>query len=123
MTLRSKVRLAAPFALGLACASVSAQQLIGYISTRDAAVTGAKDVLDDRAVLSGSVSVAAKDHTAPITLARGGTVNVCQTSVVHVISRGMPLKIVLPSCSTSLVLPCISFGARTTLPPNAAPID
>ena len=45
---------------------VRAQQLIGYVSTRDADVTGAKDVLDGRAVLMGSVSVTARDHTAPI---------------------------------------------------------
>jgi hypothetical protein len=70
-----------------------AQQLIGYISTRDAAVTGASDVLDNRAVLSGSVSITAKDHTAPLTLARGGTVSVCQTSVLHVTeSRAVTLS-------------------------------
>ena len=84
MAPRTKIHLAVPLALGLACASASAQQLIGYISTRDAAVTGASDQLDDRAVLSGSVSIAAKDHTAPLTLARGGTVSVCQTSILHV---------------------------------------
>lgn len=60
-----------------------AQQLIGYVATRDADISGAKDVMDGRAVLMGSVSVTAKDHTAPIDLARGGTVRVCQTSVLH----------------------------------------
>jgi hypothetical protein len=60
-----------------------AQQLIGYVSTHDAAVTGASDVVDGHAVLAGQVSVTAKDHTAPITLGRGGTVRVCQTSVVR----------------------------------------
>jgi hypothetical protein len=60
-----------------------AQQLIGYVSTHDATITGASDVMDGHAVLSGSVSVTAKDHTAPITLGRGGTVRVCQTSVLH----------------------------------------
>jgi hypothetical protein len=63
---------------------VRAQQLIGYVATRDAEVAGAKDVLDGRAVLMGSVSVTARDHTAPIELARGGTVRVCQTSVLRV---------------------------------------
>ena len=81
---------ALPPVLLLACAlggpmagSVRAQQLIGYVSTRDADVVGAKDVMDGRAVLTGSVSVTAKDHTAPISLSRGGTVRVCQTSVLH----------------------------------------
>jgi hypothetical protein len=70
----------------LACAlggPMYAQQLIGYVSTRDADVVGAKDVMEGRAVLTGSVSVTAKDHTAPIALGRGGTVRVCQTSVLH----------------------------------------
>jgi hypothetical protein len=41
---------------------------------------------------------------------------------VQVIANGKPLKMVFPSCSTSLVLPCINFFARTTFPPNASPI-
>jgi hypothetical protein len=60
-----------------------AQQLIGYAATKDADVVGAKDTVEGRAVLTGSVSVTAKDHTAPIELARGGTVRVCQTSMLH----------------------------------------
>jgi hypothetical protein len=68
-----------------------AQQLIGYVSARDADVTGASDVVDGHAVLTGSVAVTAKDHTAPITLGRGGTVRVCQTSVLHLTqSRAAP---------------------------------
>jgi len=63
--------------------TMRAQQLIGYVATKDADVAGAKDTLEGRAVLAGSVSVTAKDHTAPIELARGGTVRVCQTSVLH----------------------------------------
>jgi len=77
--------------MGLACAlgcvwarPMGAQQLIGYVSTREANVTGASDVVDGRAVLTGAASVTAKDHTAPITLGRGGTVRVCQTSELHV---------------------------------------
>jgi hypothetical protein len=62
---------------------LQAQQLIGYVSTKDADVTGATDVVDGHAVLSGSVAVTAKDHTAPITLGRGGIVRVCQTSILH----------------------------------------
>jgi hypothetical protein len=62
---------------------IYAQQLIGYVSTRDADVAGATDVIDGRAVLMGSASVTAKDHTAPISLARGGTVRLCQNSVLH----------------------------------------
>ncbi len=75
-----------PLILAIVCSlagTMRAQQLIGYVATKDADVAGAKDVLDGRAVLMGSVSVTAKDHTAPIELARGGTVRVCQTSVLH----------------------------------------
>jgi hypothetical protein len=83
MKLRTPVRIGLP--LALACAAVAnAQQLIGYVKTSDAIVVGASDDLDGQAVLTGSVSVTAKDHTAPITLSRGGTVRVCQTSVLHV---------------------------------------
>lgn len=83
MTSRTQFRLAS-LPLALACAhAVSAQQLIGYVNSRDAVVTGASDDLDGRAVLTGSASVTAKDHTAPITLGRGGIVRVCQTSVLH----------------------------------------
>lgn len=63
--------------------SAGAQQLIGYVPTADANVTGASDVLDGHAVLTGSAAVTAKDHAAPISLARGGTVRVCQTSLLH----------------------------------------
>ena len=62
---------------------VRAQQLIGYVKADDANVTGATDVMDGQAVLSGSVGVTAKDHTAVITLGRGGLARVCQTSALH----------------------------------------
>jgi len=83
--LRSSKRRRALFVcvLLLTLVPANAQQLIGYVSTRDAEVTGAKDVVDGKAVLAGSASVTAKDHTAPITLSRGGVVRVCQTSSLH----------------------------------------
>jgi len=77
---------ALPRMLAMVCAltgSMRSQQLIGYVATKDADVVGAKDTMDGRAVLMGSVHVTAKDHTAPVTLARGGTVHVCQTSVLQ----------------------------------------
>ncbi|GAC1426960.1 MAG: hypothetical protein NVSMB62_24620 [Acidobacteriaceae bacterium] len=47
--------------------------------------------MDGHAVLAGSVAVTAKDHTAPITLGRGGMLRVCQTSVLHLTeSRAAP---------------------------------
>jgi hypothetical protein len=65
------------------CSVARAQQLIGYVKADDADVTGATDVLDGQAVLSGSVGVTAKSHTAVITLGRGGLARVCQTSALH----------------------------------------
>ncbi|HWB32789.1 MAG TPA: hypothetical protein VG714_06425 [Acidobacteriaceae bacterium] len=58
-------------------------QLIGYVKADDADVTGATSVLDGQAVLAGAVGVTAKDHTAIITLGRGGLARVCQTSALH----------------------------------------
>jgi hypothetical protein len=77
-------RAPACFVFALACAAAPAQQLIGYVNTRDAEVTGASDTLNGQAVLTGSAAVTARDHTAPITLGRGGAVRVCQTSALHV---------------------------------------
>jgi len=80
---RDVIRQAILIAALASALPTQAQQLIGYVSTKDADVTGASDVMDGHAVLSGAVAVAAKDHTAPITLGRGGAVRVCQTSIVH----------------------------------------
>jgi hypothetical protein len=70
-----------------ACAAARAQQPIGSVATQDATVAGSLEVTSGRAVLVGSSSVTAKDHTAEIQLTRGGTVRVCQTSGVH-LSQG-----------------------------------
>ena len=87
---RRAVRAAAVCAAAMLCdlallgaGSASAQQLIGYVKADDADVTGATDVLDGQAVLSGSVGVTAKSHTAVITLGRGGLARVCQSSALH----------------------------------------
>ena len=79
-----RLRAPACFAFALVCATTPAQQLIGYVNTHDAEVTGASDVLNGQAVLTGSAAITARDHTAPITLGRGGSVRVCQTSALHV---------------------------------------
>jgi hypothetical protein len=127
---RARFSLLLPFALA---APISAQQLIGYVNTRDASVTGASDVMDNHFVLTGSVSVTAKDHTAPVTLSRGGTVNVCQTSVLHLTeSREMtvaaPLLFSLDrgaveiqmnaAASDAIMTPDLRFTVR-----NAGPLD
>lgn len=84
MTLRLSISGIAASMLLACVAPMRAQQLIGYVNTKDAEVTGAADVLNGQAVLTGSAGITARDHTAPVLLGRGGTVRVCQTSVVHI---------------------------------------
>lgn len=127
---RARFCILLPFALA---APISAQQLIGYVNTRDASVTGASDVLDGHFVLTGSASVTAKDHTAPITLSRGGTVSVCQTSVLH-LTESREMTVVAPllfsldrgavqiqmnaAASDAVMTPDLRFTVR-----NAGPLD
>lgn len=116
------------FALLLLCVPAHAQQLIGYVSTKDADITGASDIVDSHAVLSGSVAVTAKDHTAPITLGRGGTVRVCQTSVLHLtesksatlaapllmsLDRGAVEIQMTATASDAVMTPDLRFSIRT----------
>src|ERR1035437_1739996 len=136
MTLRMPARPAFPMILGFACAlaaPIQAQQLIGYVNTHDAEITGASDVLDGQAVLTGSVSITAKDHTAPITLGRGGTARVCQTSVLHVtesrevtlaapllfsLDRGAIEILTNATPSDAIMTPDLRFTVR-----NSGPLD
>src|SRR4051794_23059187 len=76
------VRIAAA-ACAIACAC-PAQQLIGYVSRKDAAVTGWSDEVDGQAGLTGSSSITTRNQTAPVKLSRGGSVRVCQTSQLKI---------------------------------------
>ena len=49
-------------------------------------MAGALEVSKGQAVLVGSTTVTAKDHTAEVTLSRGGVVRVCSTSGLHLTS-------------------------------------
>ncbi|HEV2646818.1 MAG TPA: nuclease [Acidobacteriaceae bacterium] len=84
LRVRRRVDAGVAVAMCVVCAVGGAQQLIGYVNTRDAEVAGASDVLNGQAVLTGSAAVTAREHTAPITLGRGGMVRVCQSSALHV---------------------------------------
>jgi hypothetical protein len=61
----------------------AAQQPIGSVSLADANVTGAVATANDRAQLAGNGGVTAKDRVAFVQLARGGSVEVCATSGLH----------------------------------------
>ena len=67
-------------------AMAQAQQPIGTVGVQDATVAGALVMTNGRAVLVGSTTVTAKDHTAEVALSRGGTVRVCSTSGLHLTS-------------------------------------
>ncbi len=78
------------------CGLVPAQQPIGTILLEDATLTGDLSVTAGRALLNGSSSITARDHTAQLILSRGGAVSVCATSGLHVMqSRATPPFLVL----------------------------
>jgi hypothetical protein len=54
------------------------------VGVQDATVAGALEVSNGRAILVANATVTARDRTAQIDLNRGGTVQVCATSGLHV---------------------------------------
>ncbi len=82
--------LAAAFVL--ATAAAHSQQptpaSMGTVPTHDALVTGGLEVHGDSARLLTNTSVTAYDHSAAISLARGGEVLVCATSQFHLLHSG-----------------------------------
>jgi len=65
-------------------ASGQTQSPIGTVGMQDATVAGALEITNGRAVMVGSTTVTAHDHTAEVALSRGGSVRVCATSGLHV---------------------------------------
>ncbi len=70
------------------CGQASAQRAVGSVPLSDASVANAGGGIlmasGGRAVMYGSNTVtAAKDHSAAITLERGGEIRVCQTTNLH----------------------------------------
>ncbi len=61
---------------------------MGTVPTQDALVTGGLEVHGDSARLLTNASVTAYDHSAAISLARGGEVLVCATSQFHLLHSG-----------------------------------
>ena len=68
------------------CAAALAQQTIGRVPVQDASVTGTLEVNEGLATVRGGASVVANDRTAKLSLERGGVVEVCATSSLHVTS-------------------------------------
>lgn len=86
--------LATPLAMPVSATNAAAQQrTLGSVATQDATVTGTSSPLETsngRLVLTGSGTVTAKDHTAAVALARGGEVQVCSTSGLHMTAGAGP---------------------------------
>jgi hypothetical protein len=77
--------LALAMPLALHC-TAQAQQQLGSVAEQDATVTGTLTppmTVNSRVLLVDSGTVTAKDHTAEVKLARGGAVDVCSTSGLH----------------------------------------
>ncbi len=72
-----------PFLLTAWSGVAWAQQPIGTVGVQDATVRGALEVSNGRAILVGSTTVTANNHTAEVALNRGGSVRVCATSGLH----------------------------------------
>lgn len=77
-----KFQLAILFAV--LCGAAQAQQPIGNVAVQDATVAGELTVNNGRAVLVANTTVTAKDHTADVSLNRGGSIHVCATSGLHI---------------------------------------
>ena len=73
---------------GTACAQFA--RPVGSVPQSDATVTNAGAAMvqtsGNLAMLGESSTVTAKDHTAPVKLTRGGLINVCQTTQLHLTS-------------------------------------
>ncbi len=82
-----------PVCLGLLfCGVLRAQEAapIGRVRVEDAQIAGALEVSGGEAVLHGSATVTARERTAELRLERGGEVQVCSTSVLHVTTGPKP---------------------------------
>jgi hypothetical protein len=74
------------FLFAVLCGVTQAQQPIGNVAVQDATIAGDLTVNNGRAILVANSTVTAKDHTADVTLNRGGSVHVCATSGLHITS-------------------------------------
>jgi hypothetical protein len=56
---------------------------IAYVPTEGVTLSGSLEVANGKAVIGNNGSVTAGDKTATVTLARGGTLQLCSTTTVH----------------------------------------
>ncbi len=60
-----------------------AQQPIAYVPTEGVTLSGSLEVANGKAVIGNNGSITAGDKTATVTLSRGGTLQLCSTTSVH----------------------------------------
>jgi hypothetical protein len=124
-----KLQLAILFAV--LCGAAQAQQPIGNVAVQDATVAGELTVNNGRAVLVANTTVTAKDHTADVTLNRGGSIHVCATSGLHItagksatgpaplmlsLDRGA-IEVQMPATTSDVIMtPDLRFGIASNGP-------
>jgi hypothetical protein len=119
------------FLFAVLCGVGQAQRPIGNVAVQDATVAGELAVNNGRAVLVANATVTAKDHTADVTLNRGGTVRVCATSGLHIttgksatgpaplmlsLDRGAIEVQMAATTSDVIMTPDLRFGIRSNGP-------
>ena len=117
-------------------AAAQAQQPIANVEPAGCNDRRRPQVSGGRAMLVGSSTVTAKDHTAELTLTRGGTVRVCATSGLHIAASqssaaAPPLMLALDrgavevkmeaTTSDAVITPDLRFSLRTTRPARPPP--
>lgn len=70
--------------LPLASAAGAQQKPVAYAPTENATVSGSLEVTNGRAAIGSHATLTAGDATVPVTLARGGQINVCRSTTVQI---------------------------------------
>jgi len=68
----------------LACVAGAQQKPVAYAPTENATVSGSLEVKNGRAAIGSHATLTAGDATVPVTLARGGQINVCRSTTVQI---------------------------------------
>ena len=124
-------RLVQAVFFAFAISAAARAQAVGSVAAADATVTTpgrVAEVSSGRLTLAGNSTVVAKDHSAPIALARGGSILLCRTSSLHLAGSADTLAIGMDrgameirtkaSASDAIVTPDL----RITMP-GGGPLD
>ena len=81
--MRSEFLLALSIACAPALATQAQQQPIAYVPTEGVTVSGSLEVANGKAIIGNNGSITAGDKTATVTLARGGELRLCASTMIH----------------------------------------